>query len=129
MNPLTLEWIEKAEGDFVTAGRELRARNAPNFDASCFHAQQMAEKYLKAVLQENNQPIPRTHNLIDLLAQCLTIEASFNFIRSDLIQLDRFAVRFRYPGEKAERQEAKTAYRSAQVARQFIRTRLGLSEK
>jgi hypothetical protein len=33
MNPLTLEWIEKAEGDFLTAGREFRARNAPNYDA------------------------------------------------------------------------------------------------
>jgi HEPN domain-containing protein len=43
MNPLTLEWVEKAEGDFITATRELRARNAPNFDAVCFHAQQMAE--------------------------------------------------------------------------------------
>ena len=29
MNPLTLEWIEKAEGDFATAGRELRARKEP----------------------------------------------------------------------------------------------------
>ena len=47
MNPLTLEWVEKAEGDFITASREFRAREAPNFYAVCFHAQQMAEKYLK----------------------------------------------------------------------------------
>ena len=47
MNPLTFEWIEKAEGDLVTTLRELRARRSPNYDASCFHAQQMAEKYLK----------------------------------------------------------------------------------
>jgi len=26
MNPATVEWIVKAEGDFATAGRELRAR-------------------------------------------------------------------------------------------------------
>lgn len=62
MNPLTFEWVEKAEGDFFTAMRELRARKSPNFDAVCFHAQQMAEKYLKAVLQvcksysKNSQP-------------------------------------------------------------------------
>jgi HEPN domain-containing protein len=31
---------------------ELRARRAPNYDAACFHAQQCAEKYLKALLQE-----------------------------------------------------------------------------
>jgi HEPN domain-containing protein len=40
--------VTKAEGDFLTAGRELRARKSPNYDAVCFHAQQCAEKYLKA---------------------------------------------------------------------------------
>jgi hypothetical protein len=37
MNPLTSEWIEKAEGDYATAGRELRVRRQPNYDAVCFH--------------------------------------------------------------------------------------------
>lgn len=48
MNPLTLEWFDKAEGDLATASREIRARRKPNYDAVCFHAQQAAEKYLKA---------------------------------------------------------------------------------
>lgn len=52
MKPLTREWIEKAEGDFATASREIRVRKVPNYDAVCFHAQQCAEKYLKALLQE-----------------------------------------------------------------------------
>jgi len=51
MNPLTLEWVDKAEGDLITARREYRARKSPNYDAVCFHAQQAAEKYLKAYLQ------------------------------------------------------------------------------
>ena len=34
MNPLTHEWIEKAAGDFTTAGRELRARKNPNYEAA-----------------------------------------------------------------------------------------------
>ena len=34
MNPLTLEWIEKAEGDFATAQRELRARKIQNYAIS-----------------------------------------------------------------------------------------------
>ena len=127
MNPLTLEWINKAEGDFVTARRELRARVAPNFDAACFHAQQMAEKYLKAFLQENAKPVPHTHNLIDLLAICTGIDASMVLMRSDLVRLDRFAVRFRYPGDTAEKDEAKQAFRSAVVFRQFIRARLGMA--
>ena len=68
MNPLTLEWIQKAEGDFITAGRELRARKFPNYDAVCFHSQQVAEKYLKAYLQESSVSIPKTHIILDLLS-------------------------------------------------------------
>jgi predicted nucleotidyltransferase len=33
MKPLTHEWVEKAEGDFITAAREYRARKSPNYDA------------------------------------------------------------------------------------------------
>ncbi len=52
MKPITLEWIDKAEGDWHSAQREYRARLRPNYDAACFHAQQCAEKYLKARLEE-----------------------------------------------------------------------------
>ena len=62
MNPLTLEWIEKAEGDLHTALRELRARKFQNYDAVCFHAEQVAEKYLKAYLQDSSINVPKTHN-------------------------------------------------------------------
>ena len=50
MKASALEWIEKAEADFISAGREYRARKQPNHDAACFFAQQCVEKYLKALL-------------------------------------------------------------------------------
>lgn len=71
MNPLTLEWVQKAEGDYVAAWREYRARKAPNYDAACFHAQQCVEKYLKAVLQEAGVYFTKTHDLEALLNLCL----------------------------------------------------------
>ena len=52
MKPITEEWIVKAEGDFAMLERESRARKNPNYDGICFHAQQCAEKYLKARLCE-----------------------------------------------------------------------------
>ena len=64
MKPAVAEWVSKAEGDFVTAGRELRARKSPNYDAVCFHTQQCAEKYLKAILQENES------SLLPTIAYC-----------------------------------------------------------
>jgi HEPN domain-containing protein len=33
------EWVSKAEGDYATAARELRATESPNYDAACFHAE------------------------------------------------------------------------------------------
>jgi len=38
MNDTVEEWLAKAEADFRTAGREMRAGDQPNFDAVCFHA-------------------------------------------------------------------------------------------
>lgn len=84
MNPLTHEWVDKAEGDFLTAEREYRARKSPNFDAVCFHAQQAAEKYLKAVLQEGGNPIPRLHSLAELLALIAKSDASFLLLQPDM---------------------------------------------
>ncbi len=43
MRVSALDWIEKAEADFVSAGREYRARKQPHYDAACFFAQQCLE--------------------------------------------------------------------------------------
>ena len=81
MKPLTREWVEKAEGDLITAARECRARKSPNYDAACFHAQQCAEKFLKARLQEADIPFGRTHNLTTLLDLLLPIEPLWEALR------------------------------------------------
>lgn len=128
MNALTTEWVEKADGDFATAGRELRARRHPNYDAVCFHAQQAAEKYLKAFLQEHSQPFPKTHNLVELLELCLAVDSDFEMQRNHLIVLDRYAMRYRYPGDAADKDEASDAYRIARALRTVFRTQLGLGD-
>jgi HEPN domain-containing protein len=126
MNELTTEWVAKAEGDFATAGREMRVRRSPNYDAVCFHAQQTVEKYLKALLQEHGADFPKMHSLIELLELGLILDASLEFHRDLLVRLDRYAVRFRYPGEVAEKAEARAALEAAGVVRVSIRGKLGL---
>lgn len=37
MKGTTKEWAAKAEADYSTATRELKAPDCPNFDAVCFH--------------------------------------------------------------------------------------------
>ena len=126
MNPLTHEWIEKAEGDFTTAGRELRARKNPNYEAACFHAQQCAEKYLKAILQEQSIPFGRTHNLIALLDLLLPHAGAWEDARPHLEILNVFAVAVRYPGESADKSSAREAVRHATAVRSRARRSLSL---
>jgi HEPN domain-containing protein len=58
--------VHKAEGD-LRAARALRNVEPTLHSQICFECQQSAEKYLKALLQESGLPVPRTHNLVDLL--------------------------------------------------------------
>jgi len=63
---------------------------------------------------------------MDLLALCIKIEPTFQLIQVDLNILEGYTVHFRYPGESAEKTEAKIAFKTASIAREFIRHQLGL---
>lgn len=124
MNGVIREWIEKAEGDFHTAEREMRVRKAPNYDAVCFHAQQCAEKYPKAFLLHHQiRPI---HDLEMLLETIIPISRDFEGLRDALLLLNDYAVDVRYPGEFATQEEARAAVKAMRAVREFIRHRLGL---
>jgi HEPN domain-containing protein len=101
MKPITQEWVNKAEGDFATAQRELQVQQSPNYDAVCFHSQQCTEKYLKACLQEAAISFGKTHDLTALLDLTIVLEPSWNNMRLMLSALTTYAVEFRYPGASA----------------------------
>jgi HEPN domain-containing protein len=94
---------------------------------TCFHCQQSAEKYLKALIQELGLVAPRTHNLEDLLNPLLTHNPRLKTLRRILDSLSRFAVVFRYPGANASKRQAQTALRQAERIRHEMRSQLGLS--
>jgi HEPN domain-containing protein len=126
MQPLTTEWVAKAEADVATAQRELRARKTPNYDAACFHAQQCAEKYLKARLQEDGIVFPRTHDLVTLLNLLPGPDPALTALLADLRLLTAFGVAFRYPGASADRVMARDAVSSCLAIRAAVRQSLGL---
>lgn len=126
MKPSTREWIDKAEGDFAAAQILYRARKRPNYDAACFHAQQCAEKYLKARLEEAGLTIPKTHNLYALLTLVLPLEPGWNVLAADLNALNSYAVAYRYPGISATRVDARIAVRRCLNVRRSARHIFGL---
>src|SRR5260370_21634298 len=112
MKPTTLEWIGKAEDDRQVAGMSYRARKRPSYDAAVFHAQQCAEKYLKARLEEARIAFSRTHDLLVLHRLVLSTEPGWTVLQPVLIWLNPFAVAYRYPGISATSADAKDAFKS-----------------
>jgi HEPN domain-containing protein len=51
MDKLTAQWVEKAEADY-RGMRRLVSETPPPYDLVCFHGQQTAEKYLKALIRD-----------------------------------------------------------------------------
>ena len=125
MKRSTRDWVRKANGDFV-AVRKLARGGEPSHDATCFHCQQGAEKYLKAVLEELGCTVPRTHNLVALLRLLVPHHGSLARLRRGLDFLTRFAVDTRYPGDDATKRQAVAAERWAGRVRETCRAILGL---
>ena len=125
MQPMTQEWVNKAEGDAAVA-TALWQMAVPIYDAICFHAQQCVEKYCKAWLSERQVDFPRTHDLELLAKLCLPSLAALAALLDELRFLTSFAVEVRYPGITAARDDAERCWQSASRARALLREHLGL---
>lgn len=111
----------------MNGARELaKAKKRELRDLVCFHCQQAAEKYLKALLQELGLGIPRTHDLVSLLNLLLPHDTTLRLLRRGMRFLTQFAVDYRYPGENATKRQAEAALRWGERTRRELRSRLGL---
>lgn len=119
------EWVNKAEQDWMAIG-SLDPSVIPT--VICFHGQQCAEKYLKALLTLHDQVPPRTHDLGVLLNRALEYESNLGDVSDELLLLDRYSVAIRYPGPDADEQEAVLATAATGVVRDTCRRLLGLQE-
>jgi HEPN domain-containing protein len=126
MKKITQEWIKKAEGDWEDALSRYRARKNPNYDSTCFHSQQCAEKYLKGMLEEAGIAFPKTHNLIFLLTLLSAHDPTWNAWLPQATALNGYAVDFRYPGMSATKAEAKQAIKDCREIRLAARATFGL---
>jgi HEPN domain-containing protein len=88
------QWLEKAE-HYLIAAQLIIEIQPIILDIACFHCQQAVEKFLKAFLVSQKQDFPKTHNLDLLLKMCTDISPALEGI--DLLNLEDFAVRGRYP--------------------------------
>ena len=117
------KWFKKAEGDLMIIQNIIRLKDAP-YDLCCFHAQQAAEKYLKAYLVVRNTAFPKTHDLVQLIQICLSFNNSFNDILKISYRLSEYGTTPRYPDgvDDIELEESKQAYQNALIIKEFIIT-------
>ncbi|NDJ18347.1 HEPN domain-containing protein [Myxacorys almedinensis] len=102
MQPLSPEigsprdWLRYAKSDLVIA---QSARLLPEvlFDSFCFHAQQAAEKSMKAVLVQAGIRFPFTHNLETLTNLIKTAGIDWDETLNPVIELSIYALAGRYP--------------------------------
>lgn len=111
-------WLAKARTDLTLASVVLE--QGPEMDpwVCCFHAQQAAEKALKAVLVARGEEPPRIHDL-GALAAVMPGDLALDLRGDDLGDLTTFATAARYvldAGTEAEEPTWDDAARSVVVA-------------
>jgi len=108
------DWLRYAHSDLNLAS--ITPPSEVLLESLCFHAQQAAEKAIKAVLIHLEIPAPKSHSirmLLDLLSDTLLVPE----VVEDATILTDYAVMSRYPGdvEPVEEEEYKTALRLART--------------
>ena len=91
------DWLQHARSDLCLAQARPSDQNIL-FETLSFHAQQAAEKALKAVLVLSNVEFPRTHNIRSLV-ELLPAGVSGDPVLDRAAILTEYAVSSRYPGE------------------------------
>jgi HEPN domain-containing protein len=98
MNPLDPQvWFTKADRDLGLA--KLAQAQAPHYpDLICYHCQQAAEKYLKALVIHHALPLRKTHDLEELLDLLVPFEAQIdNRFYEEARKINDYGIDARYP--------------------------------
>ncbi len=85
----TREWFRKAQHDLVFLENAPFDVEDPPTDTACRLAHMAAEYSLKCYLVLNKKKIAKTHQLSDLLDDCIEThdDESFDILRDDCVQI------------------------------------------
>ncbi len=95
-DPEVNAWLTKAKGDLRMAKAAVEVED-PLWDQCCFHAQQAAEKALKALLVSMDQDVPRTHDLVFVVEKIAELLPEASELMEDAAAMSQYGVAPRYP--------------------------------
>jgi HEPN domain-containing protein len=90
------QWLTKANED-LAAARQLLRHEKPVASAIGFHAQQTAEKHLKAILTWYQIDFPKTHDIDQLLDLLAVVNPGLASALREASLLTPYGVEQRYP--------------------------------
>jgi HEPN domain-containing protein len=119
----TRDWLIKANEDLQAS--ELLSKGALPALAA-FHAQQAAEKALKAFLTWHDHDFLKTHDLDILSDDCVAIDSTLATVSSAVSPISRYAVESRYPGvwPNPTAADARQAFKLARAVYDAVISRL-----
>lgn len=122
---LAREWLIRSEHDLRVA-RYLLTMPDPPPESVGFHAQQCAEKALKAYLTFHRVTFERRHDLNYLIDLCVPLDSGFEQFRAPADELTPYAVEFRYPDTLplVPLESVQTAVDTADYIHAFVADRL-----
>lgn len=112
------EWLHKADDDFDFAGSIIG--DSTFYSQICFHFQQAAEKYLKAVIVADDLEFQKIHDLLILLKNCIKSRPELSSLMSNCKVLNRYYIDTIYPVHWPTNYSKKTAF-EAMAAAEAIR--------
>lgn len=95
------DWLTRSRRD-LEGGRRVFDDDEPLADIAVYHAQQAAEKALKAFLAAHDQVFPKTHDLEPLVLSCQLVDPAFGQFVLAARTLTPYATQYRYPGGPLE---------------------------
>jgi len=90
-------WLERISEDLWVVERALNAGESAAWGAAGFHAQQVAEKYLKILLVQRGIHPPRIHEIDRLIAEVRAAGYDFPSFADESNLLNPYAATIRYP--------------------------------
>jgi len=125
---LISSWLEKSRRDLSAAEYAMTSEEVFP-DIICFHAQQSAEKSLKALIVTHGETVPKTHNLGNLVSIIEEWEPGIISILEDALDLTPYAIESRYPdSDNPSYEDAKEAIQSATRIREIVLEKIHSSD-
>jgi len=119
------KWVRKAEEDRLAVISLFKLEIKPS-SVICFHAQQCAEKYIKALLIHKKTQFGRTHDLLELVKNLPESIGIADDLMRAIRLLNSFSVLPRYPDWEPTESDVSSAVEAMEVVRNFARSLLGI---